>query len=286
MQNKYIFITGISSGIGYHIAQTLAGKGFHIIGSVRNSKDASRIKHELGERLTVLIFDVTDIETTRKEIESVFPMLEKEGLSVLINNAGAAVPGPMQYLPEEDFLRQMDINVYAVRRITNLLLPYLGVSKKYTPGKIINISSVSGLFNTPYNGAYCISKHALESMTDIYRRELKIFGIQVSAIEPGPIKSKIWKKNKGALDKFLDTEYGHILAKADKIIENSEKSALDTSVISQLIVKIIESDKPATRYLVHRKKWMFKLLAHYLPDKWVDHLIHKSMTKKDKFRPV
>jgi NAD(P)-dependent dehydrogenase (short-subunit alcohol dehydrogenase family) len=283
---NYIFITGISSGIGYHAAKTLAGKGFHIIGSVRNSKDAERIRQELGERVTVLIFDVTDIETTKKEIESVFPLLEKDGLSVLINNAGAAVPGPMQYLPEEDFLRQMDINVFAVRRITNLLLPYLGVSPSYKPGKIINISSVSGLFNAPYNGAYCISKHALESMTDIYRRELRMFGIQVSAIEPGPVKSNIWNKNKGALDRFLDTEYGSILSKADKIIENSEKSALDTSVISQVIEDIIRSDNPKTRYLIHRKKWLFKILSRYIPDKWADALIHKSMTKKDKFRPV
>jgi short-subunit dehydrogenase len=283
---KYIFITGVSTGIGYHALKTCVDKGYHVIGSVRKEADATKLRNEFKDKATFLIFDVQDKEATAREITSIYHLLETAGLFALINNAGVAVPGPLQYLTEEEFVMQMDVNVYAVRRITNLLLPYLGTNPKYTAGKIINISSVSGLFNSPFNGAYCISKHALESMTDIYRRELLQFGIQVVAIEPGPIKSEIWSKNKGKLDKFLDTEYRQILEKADKIIEKSEKSALDTHVISDTILKILDSTDPKTRYLIHRKKWLFKMLAHYLPDKWVDKLIAKSMMKKDKFRPV
>lgn len=282
---KYIFITGVSTGIGHHALKTLVEKGYNIIGTVRKDSDAQRIK-ELYNNVTLLTFDVKDIQKTQLQIQSILPILEEHGLYALINNAGVAVPGPLQYLSEDDFLMQMDVNVFAVRRITNLLLPYLGLNTKHNPGKIINISSVSGLFNSPYNGAYCISKHALESMNDVYRRELSMFGIQVIAIEPGPIKSEIWSKNKGALNKFLNTEYGEILSKADKIIDNSEKSALETSVISETILEILNAKSPKTRYLIHRKKWLFKILSSYLPDKWVDKLIQKSMRKKDKFRPV
>ncbi len=282
---KHIFITGVSTGIGRHALKSCIEQGYHVIGSVRKQEDADLLLGEFKNNLTTLIFDVRDIKITQEQIESIFPLLETNGLYALINNAGVAVPGPLQYLSEEEFVMQMDINIFAVRRITNLLLPYLGTHKKYSPGKIINISSVSGLFNSPFNGAYSISKHALESMTDIYRRELMLFGIQVVAIEPGPIKSEIWSKNKGGLNKFLNTEYGFILQKADKIIENSENSALDTQVISDVIIEILQSTHPKTRYLIHRKKWLFKLLAFYLPDKWVDRLVMKTLTKKEKFRP-
>ena len=176
---EYIFITGVSGGIGYDALKTLVSLGYHVIGSVRNEVDSEKLKSEFGNKCTILQFDVRDINLCKSEIESIIPLLENCGLTCLINNAGIAVPGPLQYLSDEEFEMQMDINVKSVRRITNLLLPYLGTDKKYKPGKIINISSVSGLFNSPYNGAYCISKHALESMTDVYRRELSMFGLSL-----------------------------------------------------------------------------------------------------------
>ena len=285
---KYIFITGVSSGIGFEAMQTFIYAGYHVIGTVRKEEDLNRMYGTFGNSCTILLFDVRDSIKMSSEIQRIKPLLEKHGLTCLINNAGVAVPGPLQYLSEEDFEMELDINVKSVRRITNALLPYLGTDKSasFKPGKIINISSVSGLFNSPFNGAYCISKHALESMTDVYRRELAMFGIQVIAIEPGPIKTEIWRKNLGALDKFLDTEYGETLASANKMIENSEKSALEVEVISRLLFKIYNDPNPKTRYLVHRKKLMFRLLSSWLPDKWADRLVAKAIAKKDNYRPV
>lgn len=281
-----IFITGVSTGIGYDATEALITKGYHVIGTVRNENDAERLKNKFGASCTILVFDVVDTDKCHTEISNVAPLLELNGLHALINNAGVAVPGPLQYLTDDEFLMQMQVNVMAVRRITNLLLPYLGTDKRFAPGRIINISSVSGLFNSPFNGAYCISKHALESMTDVYRRELAMFGIKVVAIEPGPIKTEIWRKSKGTLDRFKDTQYGDILSSADKMIENSEKSALEVSVISNIICNIVEDRSNKTRYLVHRKPLLFKLLAYYLPDKWADKLIAKTLAKKDNYRPI
>lgn len=283
---RNIFITGVSTGIGYDAMKTLVSKGYHIIGSVRKIEDADRLKAEFGSKASILTFDVTDYQTMEKEIDSIRPMLSSHGLYCLINNAGLAVPGPMELLQTEELSYQMNVNVLAVHKITNLLLPYLGTNQEYTPGKIINISSISGLFNSPYNGAYCISKHALESMTDVYRRELSSFGIQVIAIEPGPIQTEIWGKNKGQLDRFLNSAYGEILSNADKMIEGAEKSAFPVSVISDTIYKILSTSNPKTRYLIHRKPTLFKLLAYYLPDKMVDKLIAKTLAKKENYRPV
>jgi NAD(P)-dependent dehydrogenase (short-subunit alcohol dehydrogenase family) len=230
--------------------------------------------------------DVAKPDTCEQAISDIIPELEADGLYCLINNAGIAVPGPLEYLPEEDFAYQLEVNVMAVRRITNRFLPYLGTKTGYDPGKIIMISSVSGLFNSPFNGAYCISKHALESMTDIYRRELAMFGIQVTAIEPGPVKTRIWKKNLGALDAFKNTPYASILASADQMILNAEKSGFDVSVITSCILQILRTQKPRTRYLIQRKKTLFRLLSKWLPDVWVDRLIQKTLSKKDHYRPL
>jgi len=283
---KNIFITGVSTGIGYDALRSLVSLGYFVIGTVRKPEDADKLKKEFGDKCIILVFDVRDMEKSMAEISSVMPKMEKEGLYCLINNAGIAIPGPLQHITEVEFEQQMDVNVKSVRRITNILLPYLGTDKKYEPGKIINISSVSGLFNSPYNGSYCISKHALESMTDVYRRELSMFGIRVSAIQPGPIKTEIWKKSKGTLDRFKDTVYGELLSSADKMIENAEKSAFDVKVVTDIIINILQSEQPKTRYLIHRKKFLFRMLAFYLPDKLVDKMIAKTLAKKDNYRPV
>ena len=282
---KIVFITGVSTGIGYAALKALHEK-YHVIGTVRKTEDAQRLKDEFGENVHILKLDVADQEATKNQIARIYPLLERHGLHCLVNNAGIAVPGPLEYLSEDEFAYQIDVNVLSVRRITNLLLPYLGTNMAYKPGKIINISSVSGLFNAPYNGAYCISKHALESMTDVYRRELYRFGIRVSAIEPGPVKTEIWRKNLGKLDKFMETPYSDVLASADKMIANSDKHAMPVKSITDIIQKILDSPNPKTRYLVHKKPLMFRLLAHYLPDKFVDRMVYRTLSKKDNYRPV
>lgn len=283
---KYILITGVSSGIGRDALRLLHSKGYHIFGSVRKTADAQELTHEYPERFTPLIFDVQDHDAVVKASQIVFDTCD--ALHGLINNAGVAVPGPLQYMSEEDFERQLDINVKAVRRITNVFLPLLGATPNFngSPGRIINISSVAGLFNSPFNGAYSISKHALESMTDIYRRELRRYGIKVIAIEPGPIKTDIWQKNLNSMEKYADTDYYDVLQKANTIIENAEKSALPVARISNLILKCLEKKHPKTRYIVQRNRLAFKLLAYYLPDKIVDWIVHKTLTSGSKHRPI
>jgi NAD(P)-dependent dehydrogenase (short-subunit alcohol dehydrogenase family) len=286
---KNIVITGISSGIGLDAARLLLEKGHQVFGSVRKEEDKKRLLDRFPERLHILQMDVADDLAIEKAFKEVHSILDGKPLDVLINNAGLAVPGPIMLMTDDDFYHQMNINVFAVRKVTNAFLPLLGFKENYPhqPGKLINISSISGLFNNPFNGAYSVSKHALESLNDVYRRELMMFGIDVIAIEPGPIKTEIWKKNKGGLNKYSDSVYGELLSKADKMIEQAEKGALPVEQVSELIHHIIDSEKPKTRYIVHKNKLMFKLFAKYLPDRLQDKLVWKTLNKKDgKYRPV
>ena len=283
---KNIVITGVSSGIGRDAFRLLHHKGYHIYGSVRKEADAKSLTEAYPKGFTPLIFDVQDQVAVTKAAKIVFDSCDR--IDALINNAGIAVPGPLQFVSEADFEKQMDVNLKSVRRITNTFLPLLGAAPDFkgAPGRIINISSISGLFNAPFNGVYSISKHALESMTDVYRRELRRYGIKVMAIEPGPIKTKIWGKNLNSMKPFADTDYNDILQKANQMIENTEKNALPVTRTSTVILKCITKKHPKTRYIVHKNAFIFKIVANYLPDKLVDWFIHRSLSKGNRHRPV
>ena len=283
---KNIVITGVSSGIGRASLDLLHEKGYHIFGSVRNQADADKLSKIYPDRFTPLLFDVQNHDEVVRASKVVFEHCET--LAGLINNAGIAIPGPLEHLSEQQFEKQLDVNVKSIRRITNLFLPLLGTKpgSAKQPGRIINISSVSGLYNSPFNGAYSISKHALESMTDIYRRELRRYGIKVIAIEPGPIKTEIWKKNLNKMDEFKDSDYYEVLQKADKIIENAERNALPVENVSRLVAKCLTVSRPKTRYIVHKNKFAFRLMAYYLPDKITDWLVHKTLTSSNRHRPI
>ena len=283
---KNVVITGVSSGIGRASLDILHTKGYHIFGSVRNQADADKLLRIYPDRFTPLLFDVQNHDEVVKASKVVFEQCET--LIGLINNAGIAIPGPLEHISEKQFEKQLDVNVKSIRRITNLFLPLLGakLNSSKPPGRIINISSVSGLFNSPFNGAYSISKHALESMTDIYRRELRLYGIKVIAIEPGPIKTEIWKKNLNKMDEFKDSDYYKVLQNADKIIENAERNALPVKSVSKLIAKCLVAKRPKTRYIVHKSKFAFRLMAYYFPDKLSDWLVHKTLSSTNRHRPI
>lgn len=280
---KFICITGVSTGIGRALLDFFHQKGYHIIGSVRNHDAVTDLQSNYTERLTVLCFDVRDQEATQNAFADIKNLLSQGHLELLINNAGIAMPGPLECLTEEQFEEQLDINLKSVRRITNLLLPYL---KSGNPGRIINISSVSGILNTPFMGAYCISKHALESMTEIYRRELRMFGIKVISILPGPIKTEIWKKNIGKLNPFFETEYGHLLKNADKLIEKSDAQGLPAERVCMAVWKAFTARNPKTGYIVHKSPNVIRFISKVLPSLWLDVLMAKTMSKGDKIRPI
>ena len=283
---KNIIITGVSSGIGRDALRLLHQKGYHIFGSVRKETDAKLLIEAYPQGFTPLIFDVQDQDAVSQAAKVVCDTCDR--IDALINNAGIAVPGPLQFVSEADFEKQMDVNLKSVRRITNTFLPLLGATTDFkgAPGRIINISSVSGLFSSPFNGPYSISKHALESMTDVYRRELRRYGIKVMAIEPGPIKTKIWGKNLNSMAQFADTDYYDILQKAGMIIENTEKNALPVARTSNVILKCITKKHPKTRYIVQKNTLVFKIVANYLPDKLVDWFIQRSFSLGNRHRPV
>jgi len=276
---KYILITGVSSGIGYDAVRFLIGKGYHVFGSVRKDSDRARLESDFPENFTCLIFDVTNKEQIPAAFEHVKRVLNGGSLFALVNNAGFSTGGPMNLLSDEKFRAQFEVNLFGVRNVTNAFLPLLGAYKEFSgiPGKIINISSLAGVFNTPFNGTYCVSKHAVESLGEIYRRELMLYGIDVISIQSGPIESEIWEKNIGGFDEFSNSDYAEMLKKANAILKKAQKEALPAEVISKLIFKIMNTKKPKCSYIVNKNLLQTWILVKLLPPRLVDWLIWKML---------
>lgn len=178
---KVILISGGSSGIGCEAARLLASKGHRVYAAARRLE---RLEPLREQGIIPLQLDVTSTESI---ISCVNEVMRAEGrIDVLVNNAGYGSLGPVECVTMEEARRQMDTNLFGAAELSKLVVPHM---REQDSGRIINISSVAGRACVLYGGWYNISKYAIEALSDNLRIELKSFGIDVSLIEPGGIKT-------------------------------------------------------------------------------------------------
>lgn len=274
MTNKKAFITGTSTGIGEAISDYLCANGWLVIGTVRKLEDAAVLKKKYADSFFPLVYDVRDWAGLQAIVIAVNKITGNASLDLLVNNAGIAIAGPLEELSNDDFEKQLDVNVKSVFRITNAFIPFLIANGK---AQIINIGSVSGLFTSPFLGAYSISKHALESMSDAYRRELLPFGVDVFCLEPGPIKTPIWIKTKGVFSKFQHSRYAPYLKKVENSSISSIKKAKPVEEVVKIVAKIVNNKAKKARYIIASNKFFFYFLRHVLPDRFIDNQIKRKI---------
>ena len=278
-----VILTGVSSGIGKETAKCLANQGYRVWGSVRKIADAEPLQSELGERFEAMVFDVCDGESIKAAAAKAAKANGDEPVTAIINNAGLALFGPMELLEDDAFEHIMKVNVIGTRLVTNAFLPLMRRSPAGVPRKIINVSSLSGIFNTPMNGAYCVSKHAMESLGEIYRRELLSENIDVVSIRSGPIQTEIWRKNIDETAPYVGTPYEEASQRTQTILQNAKKNALPPSVISELVLGIIEGRKKKLSYHVGDGSRISQILSSTLmPKRIVDRLIDNALNKAKK----
>ncbi len=277
---KSIVITGTSTGIGYACSKSFIEKGYKVFGSVRNNNDAVRVSNELGNNFTPLIFDVTDETAVKESVKVVKNQIGNQKLSGLINNAGLGVMGTIQSLTAEQFKYQFDVNVLGVFHCCQAYLDLLGADKnrKGRPGKIINISSISGEIGMPFMSAYNMSKFGLEGFSEGIRRELLIYGIDVVVIAPGPIKTPIWKKinQKDQLKRYDNSDFRESLSRAIKMTEKMEQVGFEPSAIAERALSVIENTKNKTRYRIDPTR-MQNIMLQLFPKRVADRMIAKRM---------
>ncbi|UXP33407.1 SDR family oxidoreductase [Reichenbachiella agarivorans] len=230
-----ILITGVSSGIGKTCFDYLFAKGYKVYGTSRFAEP---------DNAFLLKMDVTKPNSIRSAVNYV---LQKEGkIDVLINNAGISVVGSAEMTLTEDARQQIETNFWGVVNTTNAVLPTM---RQQHAGKIINISSLAGLFAIPYQSYYTASKFALEGYSESLRMELKKRNIQVSLIEPGDFKTEI-SQNRILSNTEENDDYSLGLHSAMEIIVKGERQGDDTKKIARVVAHIIRSRNPRLRYLV------------------------------------
>ena len=274
---RAVVITGVSTGIGYASATELCRRGYRVFGSVRNADQAERLQREWGAVFTPLLFDVTDVDAVKEAAAQVKSALGDDGLSGLVNNAGISKPGPLS-VQSPDIVRQhFEVNVIGVLHAVQAFLPLLRCAKGTSspPGRIVNISSVSGRIAYPFMGAYAASKHALEALSDSLRREMLIYGVDVIVIEPASVDTPIWDKAAYIRTAFQGTDYGPILQGVD--LQDTRRNALPVTAVTRRVVEALERRRPKARYVVPDHLIKYWLIPRMLPDRWLDRIIDRML---------
>jgi short-subunit dehydrogenase len=253
--SKIVLITGATAGIGRFSALHLAKRGHHVIASGRNLAELAKLREEAAAlvlpdgakaKLDTVLLDVTSQTSIAAAQIEVDKLTNGFGLDVLINNAGFGILGPTSEIDDSEMRRQYETNVFGLMNVTRAFLPKM---RERRAGRIVNVSSLGGRVTLPYFGVYNSTKYALESLSDALRYELRAFGIDVSLIEPGVIRTNFEATAVDNLSRFSKTPYGPAIAKYEQMSKQADKFASEPIVVAKAIARAVEARRPAARYM-------------------------------------
>jgi NAD(P)-dependent dehydrogenase (short-subunit alcohol dehydrogenase family) len=274
MPSGTVLVTGASTGIGEATVMHLRELGFSPIAAVRKDEDAERLE---GRGLRTTRIDVTDAD----QIAAAREALGDEPLAGLVNNAGIAVAAPLEFLPIDRLRQQLEINLIGQAAVTQAFLPALRRGR----GRIVNVSSIGGRVGLPLVGAYNASKFGLEGLSDSLRRELRQHGVDVILIEPGGVKTPIWKKGEELADEMLEDVppeaerlYGRMIAAVRTGTQRiARETGIEPSEVAEVIGTALTSSRPRARYLVGSDAKQRAVMAKLLPARVMDRLIIRAL---------
>jgi NAD(P)-dependent dehydrogenase (short-subunit alcohol dehydrogenase family) len=281
-----VLVTGASTGIGRATVDTLVGQGALVWAGVRREEDAAALEAAHPGRVTALRFDVTDegaVASAGAQVCAAGP------LHGLVNNAGVALPAPLEYMPLAEFRRQLEINLVGQLAVTQAVLPALraaadarsqagsngtssGTEVPPAP-RIVMIGSIGDRIAGPMIGAYHAAKFGLAGLTGSLRAELRPAGIQVVLVEPGAIATPIWSRGSAAGEQLLAKlpaeaiqRYGVQLRAARDMAARAARDGLRPEAVAEVIARALATGRPRPRYLIGRDARIAALLTH-LPDR-------------------
>lgn len=184
MDNRTIFITGISSGLGKALAQEALRAGYTVVGTVRTQQAKEQFEAQSSGKGHAVVLDVTDLAAIPGAVAKIESQIGP--IDVLVNNAGYGMEGPIEESPMPEIKRQFEVNVFGAIAMTQAVLPYMRSRKG---GRILNVTSMGGIVTFPGVGVYNASKFALEGASEALGKEVRPFGIFVTAIEPGMFRT-------------------------------------------------------------------------------------------------
>ena len=289
---KTVLITGISSGIGLKTTEYFLQRNFLVFASVRKKSDLQVLRKKLkSTRLILLCFDVTDqqgLNRAYKKVKKTLSIWHKEKLDYLINNAGIICRAPLLLEKSNDFLQQIQVNLCGTYLVTKTFLPLLqgipenpfkgSLAKKSqrsrSGGRVIIVNSINGKIALPLQGAYCASKFALIGLAESWDLELRIYGVRVISILPGPIDTQMRHKvNREDMDKISKSDYG---PRMDLLLRNfidHARNRIAPEKVATKIYRACTSLFPASSYVITPHPFFYWWLPSLLPKVLRDHFL-------------
>ena len=274
-ENTPVLITGCSTGIGRATAERLAKRGLTVYATARRPESIEDLK---AAGCRTLALDVTDEDSMRAAVAAVE---EAEGaVGALVNNAGYSQSGAVETIPMDELRRQFETNVFGLVRMCQLVLPGM---RKAGRGRIVNLSSMGGKVVFPGGGAYHGTKFAVEAISDALRFEVRGFGVDVSIIEPGLIKTSFGETAVGSVPQ-QEGPY----AKFNTAVAAATAGAYDGAfgklgggpdAVAKAIEKAITARRPRTRYPVTASARLFMGQHALLPDRAWDRVVGTSFPR-------
>ncbi|MEA2363591.1 MAG: hypothetical protein QOD71_2736 [Thermoleophilaceae bacterium] len=273
--NTPVLITGCSTGIGRATAERLAGHGLTVYATARRLESIEDLK-KAGCR--TLALDVTDEDSMRAAVEAV--EAAEGAVGALVNNAGYSQSGAVETVPLDEVRRQFETNVFGLLRMCQLVLPGMRAAGR---GRIVNVSSMGGKLTFPGGGIYHATKYAVEALSDAMRFEVRGFGVHVSVIEPGLIKTNFAET---AVDSVSQDDGPY--ARFNTAVSASTAGVYDSAygklgggpeTVAKAIEKAITARRPRTRYPVTVSARLFMAQHALLPDRAWDAVMGTSFPR-------
>jgi NAD(P)-dependent dehydrogenase (short-subunit alcohol dehydrogenase family) len=275
-QPKSVLITGATDGLGKALALLLAERGYRVFAAGRSPEKLAQLDSIAREKNLALESIALDVCSDASVHSAVQTVLGKTGaIDVLVNNAGVNYTAAVEDLSMEDWRAQFETNVFGVLRVTRAVLPHM---RERRSGRILMMSSLSGLVTPPTQGAYSSSKHALEGLSNALRMELYPFGIDVVLIEPGYIITGIQKTAAELSKPYLEKggPYAPLYAKFFTSVNDMRaKSKYTPEDCARVMLHAIETPRPKARYGVTSLAPFVKWSKRLLTDSAIDAMLRR-----------
>jgi NAD(P)-dependent dehydrogenase (short-subunit alcohol dehydrogenase family) len=267
--SRSVLVTGATGGIGMATVEALLRNGYRVWAVAHDEPGRQRLRDRFGESVHALAFDVTDshaIANATAEVNAAGPLFG------LVNNAGAALPGPLEYVPIDQFERQIDINLTGQLRVTQALLPALhegtGV---WGDARIVMMGSFDARLVGPLFGPYAASKHGLVGLADGLRCELHPARIKVVLLEPGAIATPIWSRGTGVLAELAPRlpdgggPYRSVMEFAQRHVSTLSRRGGSPDKVATAVIGALEAVRPRPRRVVGADATIAAALVQVLP---------------------
>ncbi|ADB30638.1 short-chain dehydrogenase/reductase SDR [Kribbella flavida DSM 17836] len=263
-----VLVTGAGSGIGAATALRLDRLGMRVFAAVHDTHDGEILAKGASASLSVHQYDATDQASVRDLVGAVDTALGTEGLTAVVNVAGAGVAGPLELLAIDDLRHQLDVDVVGPVAVTQLALPLL---RRAEGGRVVFVGAAGSLVSMQLAGAYHASKYAVEAISDAWRQELAAEGISVCLVEPGPVATPLWSKALQTLDRLPASDrYADRVAAVRESLHKASKNGESPHKVAEQIEHAVTAARPKSRYPVGAAAHVVPRIRRLLPDRLFD----------------